>query len=185
MSTCKFFQKCSLLFLAILLLSSLSFAQVESVVVTNADLQPLLGMWSGTMFSVDKSDDTTLTRTDVNWNITESDSGLVMTSAYLDEGGNPETNTNLMSLSGGGKRIRMEDKIWMVWAMRKTENGTTIVFQGPGQDNNRKAQITNILYMSIPDSSRQDSVVLTKKVLYENAGYEVTRNQFRLGRVKE
>jgi len=167
------------------LTKGLSFAQVETVVVTQADLQPLVGKWSGVMTSYEYGNDTTQMRTDVDWNVTESDSGLVTTITYWDEGGEAIESVGLMEASAGGKRIRMDGKVWMVWAKRETGNGMTLVFQGPGQDNNRNAQITNVLYMSHPDSSRQDSVVLTKKVLYENAGKEIDRHQFRLGRVKE
>lgn len=163
----------------------LAFAQVETVVVTQSDLQPLLGKWSGVMTSFGYGNDTTQMRTDVDWNVTESDSGLVTTITYWDEGGEPEEVVGLITASVGGKRILMDGTGWIVWAKRETQNGKTIVFQGPGQDNNRNAQITHVLYMSIPDSSRQDSVVLTKKVLYENAGREIERSQFRLGRVKK
>ncbi len=180
-----FFTVCAVISLT----ASRTFAQVQpesaNVKVSNSEFDLLLGKWSGVMTSFEYGNDSTQMRTDVDWNVTESDSGLVTTITYWDEGGEAIDVVGLITTSAGGKRITMDGKGWIVWAKRETENGRTIVFQGPGQDNNRNAQITHVLYMSFPDSSRQDSVVLTKKVLYENAGHEIERSQFRLGRVKE
>ncbi|MBL0061661.1 MAG: hypothetical protein IPP40_09330 [bacterium] len=163
----------------------LAIAQTDDVKLSKSDFAPLVGKWSGTMLSLETRDDSTLTNTDVSWDVTESDSNLVVTKTIWDEGGNPEVITDPIAFLSGGRRITMDGKGWFVWAKRETQNGTTIVFQGPSTDNYKKAQITYVLYMSVPDSSRQDSVVLTKKVLYENAGREIERSQFRLGRVKE
>lgn len=126
--------------------------------------------------------DSTLMHTDVDWNVTESDSGFVVAINYWDESGNRETDTDLIGESHGGRRVYYDGKAWMLFAKTVTQNGTTLVFQGQGQDDHKNAQIINVLYMSKPGASAQDSVVLTKKVLYENAGTEITRSQFRLGR---
>lgn len=161
--------------------STLLFAQTTPVTVSRTDLTPLVGDWAGTMLTLEPND-SKLMHTDVDWKVTESDSGFVMAINYWDESGNRETDTDLIAESHGGRRVYYDGKAWMLYAKTVTQNGTTLVFQGQGQDDHKNAQIINVLYMSKPGTAAQDSVVLTKKVLYENAGTEITRSQFRLGR---
>ncbi len=178
-----------LLFLSFLLLSSLVFAQAQpenvNTTVSKADLELMVGKWSGVMLTFEADGDSVQSSTDIEWIVTESDSGFELTETDWDEGGESQTVTEHVSVAKGGRRMTMDGAGWIVWAKHQTANGRTIIIQRPGQEGNRSAQFTNILYLSFPDSARQDSLVLTKKALYENAGRETLKSQFRLGRIKE
>lgn len=171
------------------LITSRTFAQVQpknaNVTVSNSDFELLVGEWSGTLTYLDYTGDSTRATLNLRMEVAPTDTGMFADVTYIEPDGNEMKSSMLFRESHSGKRVYYDNKAWMLFDKMTTSNGTTLVFQGPGQDNNRNAQITNVLYMSHPDSLRQDSVVLTEKVLYENAGHEIDRHQFRLGRVKE
>ncbi|NUO19333.1 hypothetical protein HUU59_07810 [bacterium] len=168
-----------------LIYTTLALAQTEFKTVSQSDFSPLIGKWSGTLTYLDYADDSSRVQLEVRMDVTDSDSGFVTRTTFVEPNGEEIEDTGLLGPSHGGKRVMMDGRAWMLYDKKSTANGMTIVFQGPGQDDNKNAQLTHVLFMSTPGLLSQDSVVLTKKVLYENAGLEIQRNQFRLGRVKE
>ncbi len=180
MTICKRFLKSNLSFIAILFLASLAFGQVENAALTNSDLSPLLGNWTGTLSYLDYSDDSSRVVLDARMTARVDDGVFKMKTTVAEQNGTEQTTESTWSVSKDGRKMVLDGKSWFVSDKKTTDNGTTIVFQAPGLDNNKPAQIMNVLYIG-----HGDSCIWRKQVLYDGGGHEFVRNEYRFGRVNE
>lgn len=162
---------------AVLFLTAVGQAQPT---ISFSDLLGLVGEWEGTLTYTDELDDTTRVTVPARFSAGAAQGKLITRIVYKKSNGENVLQWGEWQVSGDGRRILIDDKTWFVSNKRVTENGTTLMFQGGGVDNNRSAHIIHGMYIG-----HQDSVVMTKQVLYNHAGTEILRQHFRLGRDEE
>lgn len=184
MNTCKYSLSFSLFCITALLFSTLTFAQVQpenaKVTASRSDLEPLSGDWTGTLKYLDYSDDSTLVVLNARMSAKQDGEVVKMTMTVVEPNGEEHPTESEWSVSRDGRKVNWNGKSWFVSDKKTTDNGTTIVFQGPGMDDDKSAQIMNVLYIG-----HQDSCILRKQVLYDGGGREFVRSEYRFGRVKE
>ncbi len=163
-----------------LLYAALSFA-ADPPIAYQSDLYGMVGEWSGELTYLDYGSDTVRVTVEAQLSADTAGGVLITRFIYDEKAGDQMIRWGEWTVSPDGKRLNMnEEKSWFVTGKTITNNGTTLVFQAPGTDNNKPAQITHVLWIG-----HQDSLVFSKQVLYRGGGREFLRHEFRLGRVKE
>ena len=180
-TTCAQFRRFNLVFIVtFLVLACLSFAQTP-ITLSASTFSPLVGNWAGSLKLVDTEDDSTLVVRDAEWQIAANDSGVTHVESVAKLFGlTSDDKTTALCVTRDGKKLWMDGKWWHVSAARETPAGTTMVFEGPAQDNARSAHVRNALYIGAADS-----VTLTRYVTYAGGGREFVRHQYRMGRTRE
>ncbi|MCB9357427.1 MAG: hypothetical protein H6505_02550 [Calditrichaeota bacterium] len=166
--------------ICIALLSLWAGAALAQVVVEPTDLYSMIGEWEGTLTYVDPADDTTHVTVAATFSADTSAGKLVTRLIYPYAGERDSVEWSTMELVADGRRIIVNDKTWFISTRRVTQNGLTIVYQSSGQDNNRTAHITRGFFVGA-----QDTLLLTKQVLYQNAAKDIMRQRFGFKRVSE
>ncbi|MCB1058740.1 MAG: hypothetical protein KDB65_00785 [Calditrichaeota bacterium] len=152
----------------------------EKPTAYQSDLLGLIGEWSGvvTHYSIDK--DTVLVSSPAEFSADTAGGVLVSRWIYESRDGERVVDWGEWLVSGSGHTIQFDDKkMWFVSGKNISDNGMTLTFQGRDTDTNtdKPAQVTNILYIG-----NEDSLVFAKKVLFDGAGRELLRREFRMGR---
>lgn len=166
-----------LLFLLLALpLALLLGAQTAPVVVSDADLAPLVGSWRGTLTYTDYSDDRKQVSLPTALVITRAKkTGVRLAYTYTEPSG--KTIDDLTELAPAKTPGRLAfDGEWEVKAREVSATGLRLEIEGVGKDNNRAATMREIIVVT------PDSLTHQKLVRYEGTPDFFQRNRYALAR---
>jgi hypothetical protein len=161
--------------LGILALVSIAALQAP-ISLTEANLTPLIGTWTGSLTYTNYKDNRQVTLPTSCYITKDKKSGVRLAYVYTEPSGKNEEGLTVLKPSKTAGRVNYDDGEWEVKELTGSATTLRLVIEGVGEDNDRKSTIREILVVT------GDSLTHQKLVKYDGTAEFFQRNRYAFAR---